>query len=449
MEPVAIWMALRGKRPSLRRGDEGEDVRELQEKLASFGYSVGEIDGRFGYLTEDALMEFQRDHRLRVDGIAGPQVWAALDAGVPRRRLVHEVKPGERLADLADRYGISPDAIRWMNGMSRRGRLVPGKRLVLRRSSVVAGVPAGLDAVGRRTLALEGKRLSAAALYGLAIGRDGAVEGAVDEGARELAREGGWPPVAALRHGEGGDLAGALASRRRRRRLLASLKALTEKEGWAGFLLDVGPVPLGRGAGLSAGLAQLRRAFPRLGLAVAVAPPPEGWRELISDFDYGKLSRLADRVVLALHRWDCLLSPSGETPRRERVEAWVARMSRAVPPWKVLLGVPMGACRIEGPGRFVEVGYRSAAAAGAAARRRPEPDENGFLRLKAGRGDARATFVMAGRDALTRWAALAFRYRLAGLYLHPVGQEDRRLWDVIWRRVWPAGAKSNREPGGI
>src|SRR5690606_39693323 len=88
MEPVAIWMALRGKRPSLRRGDEGEDVRELQEKLASFGYPVGEIDGRFGYLTEDALMEFQRDHRLRVDGIAGPQVWAALDAGVPRRRLV-------------------------------------------------------------------------------------------------------------------------------------------------------------------------------------------------------------------------------------------------------------------------------------------------------------------------------------------------------------------------
>jgi len=92
---------------------------------------------------------------------------------------------------------------------------------------------------------------------------------------------------------------------------------------------------------------------------------------------------------------------------------------------------------------------------GARPRRAPQPGagrsrtRTGFLRLKAGRGDARATFVMAGRDALTRWAALAFRYRLAGLYLHPVGQEDRRLWDVIWRRVWPAGAKSNREPGGI
>jgi len=264
MEPVAIWMALRGKRPSLRRGDEGEDVRELQEKLASFGYPVGEIDGRFGYLTEDALMEFQRDHRLRVDGIAGPQVWAALDAGVPRRRLVHEVKPGERLADLADRYGISPDAIRWMNGMSRRGRLVPGKRLVLRRSSVVAGVPAGLDAVGRRTLALEGKRLSAAALYGLAIGRDGAVEGAVDEGARELAREGGWPPVAALRHGEGGDLAGALASRRRRRRLLASLKA-PHGEGGMGRL-SPGRRPCAFGPG--------SRPFRGAGPASPGLPPP-------------------------------------------------------------------------------------------------------------------------------------------------------------------------------
>ena len=41
-------------RRKLRRGDEGDDVRWLQSKLASFGYEVGEIDGRFGYLTEDA-----------------------------------------------------------------------------------------------------------------------------------------------------------------------------------------------------------------------------------------------------------------------------------------------------------------------------------------------------------------------------------------------------------
>ena len=293
--------------------------------------------------------------------------------------------------------------------MSRRGRLVPGKRLVLRRSSVVAGVPPASTPWAGARWPWRGRGSPPLRSDGLAIGRDGAVEGAVDEGVRELA------PRAAGRRwrrcvtGRAATWPGALASRRRRRRLLASLKALTEKEGWAGFLLDVGPVPLGRGAGLSAGLAQLRRAFPRLGLAVAVAPPPEGWRELISDFDYGKLSRLADRVVLALHRWDCLLSPSGETPRRERVEAWVARMSRAVPPWKVLLGVPMGACRIEGPGRFVEVGYRSRGRGG---RRSPAPAGAGRERVSPPQGRpgrrARATFVMAGRDALSRWAASLF-----------------------------------------
>lgn len=439
MGPVAIRILAGASKPLLRRGDEGQDVRRLQEQLASFGYEVGEIDGRFGYLTEDALMEFQRDHRLRVDGVAGPRVWTALEMGVPRRRVVHEVRPGERWADLARRYDVSVDALRWMNGTAGRRRLEPGTRVVLRSSYVLAGLPREAGAAGERVVMTERRNISALATYACRLLPGGALEGEVDPGLSALARENGWRLHVALSHGGdqgSGDLTGALASRRRRRRFLQSLGERMDRERWEGLLLDVGPVPLGLGAGLLAGIAALRSAHPHVELSVALNAPYDGWRGLVSDFDYPKLAGLVDRVVLAFHRWDCLLTPAGEAPPRELIERWIARATRAIPPWKVLLGLPMGACRLDAPGRPVEVGYRAAVAAGLAVRRRPKAGEEGFLHLEVDRGQGSEKYVLPGRELLARWLSLAYRYRLAGLYLHPVGLEDRRLWDVIGRRVW-------------
>ena len=61
-------------RPTLRRGANGDLVKEVQAK-------VGVItNGNFGPKTEAALRAFQRAHGLVPDGIVGPQTWAALDA---------------------------------------------------------------------------------------------------------------------------------------------------------------------------------------------------------------------------------------------------------------------------------------------------------------------------------------------------------------------------------
>lgn len=57
----------------LGRGSRGPEVHELQSKLAQLGYSVGPIDGKFGPKTEAAIRSFQKDHGLRVDGLAGAQ----------------------------------------------------------------------------------------------------------------------------------------------------------------------------------------------------------------------------------------------------------------------------------------------------------------------------------------------------------------------------------------
>jgi N-acetylmuramoyl-L-alanine amidase len=50
----------------------GDDVEELQKRLADMGFDVGRCDGIFGKRTEDALREFQHDRGLVNDGTCGP-----------------------------------------------------------------------------------------------------------------------------------------------------------------------------------------------------------------------------------------------------------------------------------------------------------------------------------------------------------------------------------------
>jgi len=72
------------KRPTLRRGDKGPYVVECQTDLVKLGYNIGScgIDGVYGKATMAAISAFQKASKLTVDGICGPNTWAALDAAL-------------------------------------------------------------------------------------------------------------------------------------------------------------------------------------------------------------------------------------------------------------------------------------------------------------------------------------------------------------------------------
>lgn len=59
-------------------GSSGAEVRELQNRLKSWGYYDGTVDGVYGSKTYEAVKLFQRKNGLTADGVVGSQTRAAL-----------------------------------------------------------------------------------------------------------------------------------------------------------------------------------------------------------------------------------------------------------------------------------------------------------------------------------------------------------------------------------
>ena len=77
--------------PTLQQGDYNEEwVRTLQEMLTERGIPTT-ADADYGPLTKEAVRDFQGTNHLKVDGICGPETWAAL--GVTDGQSEHTFEP--------------------------------------------------------------------------------------------------------------------------------------------------------------------------------------------------------------------------------------------------------------------------------------------------------------------------------------------------------------------
>lgn len=64
--------------PMLKYGSKGVYVCIAQDALTTLGLNTGGLDGIFGSKTQNAVMEFQRNNGLSVDGIIGNNTWRIL-----------------------------------------------------------------------------------------------------------------------------------------------------------------------------------------------------------------------------------------------------------------------------------------------------------------------------------------------------------------------------------
>lgn len=77
-------MTLRDSEPAvayavtLKQGSSGTLVKQVQQKLKSWGYYTGAVDGVYGAKTVSAVKYFQRKNNLTADGICGTKTLSAM-----------------------------------------------------------------------------------------------------------------------------------------------------------------------------------------------------------------------------------------------------------------------------------------------------------------------------------------------------------------------------------
>jgi peptidoglycan hydrolase-like protein with peptidoglycan-binding domain len=102
----------------LRPGTEGDDVRQLQQRLVALGYSDLVVDGRYSEVTEKAVKAFQLSRNLDPDGEVGDLTLDELNA---ENAMV--TKP-PLLPPSTEKYGKAPpwydEAVKWI-GFHEKG----------------------------------------------------------------------------------------------------------------------------------------------------------------------------------------------------------------------------------------------------------------------------------------------------------------------------------------
>lgn len=98
--------------PTLELGDCGPRVEALQRRLAELRYPVGAIDGHFGKLTQAALLAFQKENDLTVDGIVGPRTEATLSTASPRDLGMRTIANAGDLKAAGSRTVASADTLK-------------------------------------------------------------------------------------------------------------------------------------------------------------------------------------------------------------------------------------------------------------------------------------------------------------------------------------------------
>ncbi len=109
----------------LRVGDKGEKVEELQRTLRVLElYEYPELEGYFGADTRSALMIFQQEHGLEVNGIADELTFQAMDKALDKfypeiqyirpmrlKTVGSDVKALQQVLKTMGYYGTRPDGI--------------------------------------------------------------------------------------------------------------------------------------------------------------------------------------------------------------------------------------------------------------------------------------------------------------------------------------------------
>jgi hypothetical protein len=113
----------------LKKGSKGEFVLLMQEMLQKLGFQIS-TDGAFGPGTEKAVIQFQQQNNLKVDGIVGAKTWILIQdlASKVKKPVVHvdtvinQFLSEQDFIDFAKKYDLEVAAIKAVHEVESAGR---------------------------------------------------------------------------------------------------------------------------------------------------------------------------------------------------------------------------------------------------------------------------------------------------------------------------------------
>ncbi|BCU82803.1 spore cortex-lytic enzyme [Polycladomyces abyssicola] len=88
----------------IQYGSNNGDVWDLQYRLQQLGLYRGKLDGIYGLKTEKAVIQYQIHHKLRIDGITGPQTWGSLKRHTVSKQTVSKKAHKQPLHSVNSRF---------------------------------------------------------------------------------------------------------------------------------------------------------------------------------------------------------------------------------------------------------------------------------------------------------------------------------------------------------
>lgn len=120
------------KKPkTLKEGDEGEEVKILQEQLQELGYFEEEPSGEYDFGTKRAIARFQTDNGLENDGIAGAATRKSIQKAITKKKGEQKEDSQPKKAQSESRF-TKKSLLIFLAGLIFLGALSGGAFLLLR-----------------------------------------------------------------------------------------------------------------------------------------------------------------------------------------------------------------------------------------------------------------------------------------------------------------------------
>lgn len=438
---------------TLRPGMKGQDVAALQQRLTALRYYTGDCDGVYGILTKGAVFDFQKAHRLRVDGIAGKEVFSLLKSGLGRVKIEHIVRKGETLSGIAGKYNVPQELLITANHLKTE-KVEEGERLivpVLRLIGFFSNEAAGDSVVSYEHIL---PSLTAIAPRWFSLDQNGDIQGLPDRKLAALASMVGvelWPVVSVERYTPPeervevqdpfGNVLSDSAAYSTAIRSFSSLAARTQAKG---LILSVRSLPEKDVYAFQSFLRKILGAIRQEGLRLAVEVPfPEetvscqGQGHKMCLQDLGGIASIVHLVFLKAYKDPSEFSSPGPLVSINRVRTVLKSLTRVVDFWRLVIAVPafgvdfsagLGTVPLRKKHReIVEIidTFKPTVS-------QPDGEESKVFRYRSFRVSHTVYFEDA--ESIGVYADLALRYGLAGIAIADSGDVDPWVWPTLKAR---------------